>query len=215
MSPVQLWSEAPFAGIAHLAERHLAKVEVASSNLVARSIRRHSQEVRQRTANPRFSSPNLDGASTGYEPGSLDFSMVSGIFHAQFQLRIMPDICVILSYRASRYKMIAKKQANLGANFKILQKTRRHGPRCLHRRPRVSRAGLISAASAGRHGSLSINRLYTKPTACNSMSPVLAASFFSPDRCEANRRQKNRAAPISVLLGGELPTLMEPEQALP
>ena len=26
-----------FAGIAHLAERHLAKVEVASSNLVARS----------------------------------------------------------------------------------------------------------------------------------------------------------------------------------
>ena len=37
MSPVQFWPEAPFAGIAHLAERHLAKVEVASSNLVARS----------------------------------------------------------------------------------------------------------------------------------------------------------------------------------
>ncbi len=29
------------AGIAHLAERHLAKVEVASSNLVARSIKKH------------------------------------------------------------------------------------------------------------------------------------------------------------------------------
>ena len=31
----RLW--APFAGIAHLVERHLAKVEVASSSLVARS----------------------------------------------------------------------------------------------------------------------------------------------------------------------------------
>ena len=54
MSPVQFWPEAPFAGIAHLAERHLAKVEVASSNLVARSIWRHSQVVRQGTANPRL-----------------------------------------------------------------------------------------------------------------------------------------------------------------
>ena len=32
----RLW--APFAGLAHLVERHLAKVEVASSSLVARSI---------------------------------------------------------------------------------------------------------------------------------------------------------------------------------
>ena len=31
----RLW--APFAGLAHLVERHLAKVEVASSSLVARS----------------------------------------------------------------------------------------------------------------------------------------------------------------------------------
>jgi hypothetical protein len=70
------------AGVAHLVERHLAKVEVASSSLVARSSlfnkhyveqcllygsnmrkRRHSQVVRQRTANPRLSSSNLDGAS--------------------------------------------------------------------------------------------------------------------------------------------------------
>jgi hypothetical protein len=81
-----------YAGVAHLAERHLAKVEVASSNLVARSnisrfapnigasdeikfklfgapgpkllnpktlrmntiLWRHSQVVRQWTANPRF-----------------------------------------------------------------------------------------------------------------------------------------------------------------
>ena len=38
MSPVRFWPKAPFyAGIAHLVERHLAKVEVASSSLVARS----------------------------------------------------------------------------------------------------------------------------------------------------------------------------------
>ena len=38
MSLVQLRPEAPFAGIAHPVERHLAKVEVASSSLVARSM---------------------------------------------------------------------------------------------------------------------------------------------------------------------------------
>ena len=37
MSPVRFWPEAPFAGVAHLVERHLAKVEVASSSLVGRS----------------------------------------------------------------------------------------------------------------------------------------------------------------------------------
>ena len=37
MSPVRPWPEAPFAGVAHLVERDLAKVEVASSSLVARS----------------------------------------------------------------------------------------------------------------------------------------------------------------------------------
>ena len=37
MSLVQLRPEAPFAGVAHLVERDLAKVEVASSSLVARS----------------------------------------------------------------------------------------------------------------------------------------------------------------------------------
>ena len=35
----RLW--APFAGLAHLVERHLAKVEVASSSLVARSKKKH------------------------------------------------------------------------------------------------------------------------------------------------------------------------------
>ena len=37
MSLVRFRPEAPIAGIAHLVERHLAKVEVASSSLVARS----------------------------------------------------------------------------------------------------------------------------------------------------------------------------------
>ena len=37
MSLVRLRLWAPFAGLAHLVERHLAKVEVASSSLVARS----------------------------------------------------------------------------------------------------------------------------------------------------------------------------------
>ena len=40
------------ADLAHLVERHLAKVEVASSSLVIRSIRRYSQAVRQGTATP-------------------------------------------------------------------------------------------------------------------------------------------------------------------
>ena len=38
MSLVRLQSEPPFAGLAHLVERHLAKVEVASSSLVTRSL---------------------------------------------------------------------------------------------------------------------------------------------------------------------------------
>ncbi len=38
MSLVRFRPKAPFAGLAHLVERHLAKVEVASSSLVSRSI---------------------------------------------------------------------------------------------------------------------------------------------------------------------------------
>ena len=43
MSLVRFRPKAPSAGLAHLAERHLAKVEVASSSLVTRS-RRNPQE---------------------------------------------------------------------------------------------------------------------------------------------------------------------------
>ena len=70
------------AGLAHLVERHLAKVEVASSSLVTRSkktwgafvpsrfIWRHSQVVRQRSATPlspvRFRlSPLLESQKCG------------------------------------------------------------------------------------------------------------------------------------------------------
>ena len=69
------------ADVAHLVERHLAKVEVASSSLVIRSkiwqecvlhschisklymVWRHSQAVRQRSAKPLFPSSILGGAS--------------------------------------------------------------------------------------------------------------------------------------------------------
>ena len=52
-----------YADVAHLVERHLAKVEVASSSLVIRSIWYHSQVVRPRSAKPLFPSSNLGGTS--------------------------------------------------------------------------------------------------------------------------------------------------------
>ena len=45
MSVVRLHSEAPFAGIAHLVERSLAKAEVAGSSPVSRSIPKRTQRV--------------------------------------------------------------------------------------------------------------------------------------------------------------------------
>ena len=51
------------ADVAHLVERHLAKVEVASSSLVIRSIRYHSQVVRPRSAKPLFPGSNPGGPS--------------------------------------------------------------------------------------------------------------------------------------------------------
>ena len=65
----------PDAGVAHPVERHLAKVEVASSSLVTRSknqerthaflicIWYRSQVVRPRSAKPLFASSNLAGTS--------------------------------------------------------------------------------------------------------------------------------------------------------
>ena len=66
MSLVQLRPEAPhYAGVAHPVERHLAKVEVASSSRVTRSIflRYRGQVVRQRSAKPSLPSSNLGGTS--------------------------------------------------------------------------------------------------------------------------------------------------------
>ena len=51
------------AGVAHPVERHLAKVEVASSSLVTRSIRYRGQVVRQESAKLSFPSSNLGGTS--------------------------------------------------------------------------------------------------------------------------------------------------------
>ena len=52
-----------FAGVAHPVERHLAKVEVASSSLVTRSIRYRGQVVRQESAKLSLASSNLAGTS--------------------------------------------------------------------------------------------------------------------------------------------------------
>ena len=102
---VEQWTENPrvagstpaggtnFADVAHLVERHLAKVEVASSSLVIRSIFLvsflytvhnlivwcHSQVVRQRSAKPRFPSSNLGGTSRAKAPKSL-YIKAFGVF---------------------------------------------------------------------------------------------------------------------------------------
>ena len=73
---VEQWTENPrvagsipaggtkqYADVAHLVERHLAKVEVASSSLVIRSIWYHSQVVRPRSAKPLFPGSNPGGTS--------------------------------------------------------------------------------------------------------------------------------------------------------
>ena len=63
VSLVRLRPEAPYAGVAHLVERHLAKVEVASSSLVTRSKWYRGQVVRQESAKLSFASSNLAGTS--------------------------------------------------------------------------------------------------------------------------------------------------------
>ena len=67
MSTVRFCLAAPFyslCGSSSAVEHRLAKAGVASSNLVFRSIWRHSQVVRQRSAKPLFPSSNLGAAST-------------------------------------------------------------------------------------------------------------------------------------------------------
>ena len=63
MSLVRFRPEAPDAGVAHPVERHLAKVEVASSSLVTRSKWYRGQVVRQESAKLSFASSNLAGTS--------------------------------------------------------------------------------------------------------------------------------------------------------
>ena len=78
-----------FAGVAHPVERHLAKVEVASSSLVTRSINQErihaflisiwyrSQVVRPRSAKPLFASSNLAGTSIFREHFRCNFKKVA------------------------------------------------------------------------------------------------------------------------------------------
>ena len=96
MSLVRFRSEAPqngslkkssaYAAVAHLVERHLAKVEVASSSLVGRSIGSEislpswwrGQVVRQRSAKPLFTSSNLVATSKtalDFGPGLFCFCL--------------------------------------------------------------------------------------------------------------------------------------------
>ena len=98
MSLVRFRSEAPqngspkkssaYAAVAHLVERHLAKVEVASSSLVGRSIGSEislpswwrGQVVRQRSAKPLFTSSNLVATSKtalDFGPGLFVFISAS------------------------------------------------------------------------------------------------------------------------------------------
>ena len=80
-----------YADVAHLVERHLAKVEVASSSLVTRSnfLERfrsrwcHSQVVRQSSAKAPLPSSNLGGTSNNRQSSSrrlpvLFFPVLSG-----------------------------------------------------------------------------------------------------------------------------------------
>ena len=64
-------------GSSSVVECHLAKVDVASPNLVYRSIWRHSQVVRQSSAKASFSSSSLDGASTSKHEAPV---MMAGAF---------------------------------------------------------------------------------------------------------------------------------------
>ena len=78
------------ADVAHLVERHLAKVEVASSSLVIRSnFWYHSQVVRPRSAKPLFPSSNLGGTSkktTNFDRSSSIFTYYFFTIHSSLIL---------------------------------------------------------------------------------------------------------------------------------
>ena len=65
-----------------MVECDLAKVEVAGSNPVSRSIFfwRHSQVVRQRSAKPLFSGSNPDAASIRKDKGLQGFQSLVSLF---------------------------------------------------------------------------------------------------------------------------------------
>ena len=110
----------PPADLAHLVERDLAKVEVAGSSPVIRSIRRHSQAVRQRSAKPsspvRFrvappkeKPPKMGCFSFGYAihppSGRLRAALRHGIWFASAARRSTSSL---VRRRACRYSPLAK-----------------------------------------------------------------------------------------------------------
>ena len=87
------------ADVAHLVERHLAKVEVASSSLVIRSIRYHSQVVRPRSAKPLFAGSNPGGTSKKIDK----FRLVEFFYPLRKQWHIISDIrAIVVSHQSVR-----------------------------------------------------------------------------------------------------------------
>ena len=75
-----------------MVECDLAKVEVAGSNPVSRSIfGRHSQVVRQRSAKPLYSGSNPDAASIRKQ------KRLAKRLQASLFLKIYASVCVLLS----------------------------------------------------------------------------------------------------------------------
>ena len=81
MSLIQRQTKNVKCGSSSVVEHHLAKVRVASSSLVFRSRRRHSQVVRQRSAKPLFPSSNLGVASIFRKTAGLQSFFFLSSFH--------------------------------------------------------------------------------------------------------------------------------------
>ena len=134
MSLVRFRPEAPYADLAHLVERHLAKVEVAGSSPVIRSklwvrkisypqlIWRHSQVVRHGSAKPLSPGSNPGDASKTKAPSRVLFSFWRR--HSHFASRPRAnggclceiDIAVLLCY-AQPGKMAAYEKKNNNHGF--------------------------------------------------------------------------------------------------
>ena len=92
-----------YADLAHLVERDLAKVEVAGSSPVIRSIWRHSQAVRQRSAKPLRPSSNLGGASKMNNTPNLNHNSSIGVlfvFNNLYRKRLFTPFLIFFNRTA-------------------------------------------------------------------------------------------------------------------